>query len=91
MDHIRLSPQAAKYIKKSSPHLKMKIVEEILKIDTNYFLGKRLKGKKFHHLRCHGFSYKGVQYRIAYETEEGLFITAVSTRENFYKEVTIFI
>lgn len=78
--------QAHRFIKKAGKPLKSKIKEVILKIKEDPFCGDLLKGK-LKNIHSHHFSFKGTQYRIAYQVMNNIIVIAVSTRENFYRDL----
>ena len=78
--------QAQKFIHKADKPLKEKIRLEILKIAKEPKIGKMLKGELRDFL-SHHFSFKAVQYRIAYRILDNLIIVSIATRENFYRDL----
>ncbi len=78
--------QAHKFIKNSDTQLKVKLREEILKIQKNPYKNSQLSGK-LNDMFSHHFSFKSVQYRIAYKIINSIIVIAIGSRENFYRNL----
>ena len=78
--------QAHRFVKKADRLLKEKIKEEVLKISSQPKIGKLLNGK-LKNLRSHRFRFVQTQYRVVYTIKNNLIIVAISTRENFYRDL----
>jgi len=81
--------QPHKFIKRADKGLKEKIYEEVLKIQENPAIGKRLKGAKLKGILSHHFVFVQVNYRIGYKVIGDLIVISLSKRENFYRHLQI--
>lgn len=78
--------QAHRFIRKTKKPLRDKMRLEILKIKKNPFLGEKLSGR-LKKIYSHHFTFKGIHYRIAYQVIDNIIVIAISTRENFYRDL----
>jgi mRNA-degrading endonuclease RelE of RelBE toxin-antitoxin system len=80
-------------IKKLPRQTRAHLIADIQALAENPLKGKKLQGK-FRSIRALRSSYKGTEYRTAYEViekEKTVALYYISTRENFYKEFSRFI
>jgi len=87
---VRFLRQAHKYIKNTKGELKSKIKEEVDRIIQNPSIGEFLKGK-LKTIQAHHFTNQGVNYRIAYQKRNNIIFIMISTRENFYSDLTKYV
>ncbi len=92
MYEVRLYRAADKAIAKLPRPVRVRIKEELLRLEENPLLGYPLTGKhagrRSLHLRA-----AGVEYRAVYEfdpAQQILWVLYFGTRENFYKELDRF-
>ncbi|MFA5947720.1 MAG: type II toxin-antitoxin system RelE/ParE family toxin [Candidatus Gracilibacteria bacterium] len=81
--------QPYKFIKRADKNLKVKIKEEVLKIQENPTIGERLAWKRLKGILSYHFVFVKVNYRIAYKIVGDLIIISIATRENFYRDLLI--
>ncbi len=79
--------QAHHFIRKADKPLRQRIKAEILRIKQNPFLSDKLHGK-LKHIYSHHFSFKGTHYRIAYKVVDNIIVIMISSRENFYRDLS---
>ena len=78
--------QAHRFIRKADRPLREKIKIEVLKIKNEPFSAEKLEGK-LKDIHSHHFSFKGTQYRIAYQVIDNIIVISIATRENFYRDL----
>ena len=79
--------QAHHFIRRADKLLKNKIRFEVCKIQDDPFSAEPLTGN-LKGIYSHHFSFKGSQYRIAYQITENVIIITIATRENFYRDLS---
>ena len=78
--------QPYKFIRSVNKGLRSKIKAEVLEIQKNPYSSGKLKGK-LKDIYSRRFGFKGVAYRIAYKIVDNVIVIAISTRENFYRNL----